>query len=224
MRLLVVEDDAEIAVGLRNALVRSGNRVDVTRDGLSALNAIREADYDCVLLDLGLPDFDGIELLRKIRAEGRATPVVVVTARDQAPERVRGLDVGADDYVLKPFDLDELEARLRAVARRAIASRGGDIVVRNLTLSLGRKAFFVGDEPIDLLPREYAVLECLVLRHGRVVAKRQLLEHIAGWNGSLSETAVELYVHRVRRKIERSGCSIRTLRGIGYLLEADESL
>jgi DNA-binding response OmpR family regulator len=195
--------------------------VDLSVDGRSALQAVRQADYDCVILDLGLPDIDGTQVLRELRHQNQQTPVVILTAREDTADRVLGLDLGADDYISKPFDLDELEARIRAVTRRAIARRGSDITVGDLRLSLSQRQVFVGDKAVELLPREFAVLECLLLRHGRVVSKRQLLEQLSGWEGDLSENAVELYVHRVRRKIEHSTCTIRTLRGFGYLLQVD---
>lgn len=222
MRLLVVEDDPPIAAGLQRSLRRAGNAVDVSSDGRSALQAISEADYDCVILDLGLPDIDGTQVLRQMRRQNQQTPVVILSARDDKTDRVLGLDLGADDYIAKPFDLDELEARIRAVTRRAIARQGADVIVGGLRLSLSERQVFIGPKAAELLPREFAVLECLLLRHGRVVSKRQLLEQISGWDAELSENAVELYVHRVRRKIENSGCTIRTLRGFGYLLQVDD--
>ncbi|MGQ0619025.1 MAG: response regulator [Panacagrimonas sp.] len=223
MRLLVVEDDPPIALGLQRSLRRGGNAVDVSRDGRSALIALGEADYDCVILDLGLPDLDGTQVLRELRRQKRQTPVVILSARDDTADRVLGLDLGADDYIAKPFDLGELEARIRAVTRRAIARRGDDIHIGNLRLSLAERQVFIGAKAAELVPREFAVLECLLLRHGRVVSKRQLLEQVSGWDAELSESAVELYVHRVRRKIEHSGCTIRTLRGFGYLLQVDSA-
>lgn len=221
MRLLVIEDDAPIAAGLQRSLRRGGNAVDVSRDGRSALLALNEADYDCVILDLGLPDIDGTQILRQMRRQNQQTPVVILSARDETADRVLGLDLGADDYIAKPFALDELEARIRAVTRRATARRGDDITIGKLRLSLSQRQVFIGSRAAELVPREFAVLECLLLRQGRVVSKRQLLEQIGGWDAELSENAVELYVHRVRRKIEHSGCTIRTLRGFGYLLDVD---
>jgi two-component system, OmpR family, response regulator len=223
MRLLIVEDDQPIAASLQRTLRRSGNVVDVSVDGESALNAIGGADYDCVILDLGLPDMDGTDVLRRVRSQNQQTPVVILTAREDPADRVVGLDLGADDYVPKPFNLNELEARIRAVTRRAIARRGDDICIGQLRLSMSEKRVYIQDQATPLLPREFAVLECLLLRHGRVVSKRKLLEQIISWDDDLSETAVELYVHRVRRKIEGSGCVVRTLRGFGYLLQSDSA-
>jgi two-component system OmpR family response regulator len=221
MHLLVVEDDAPIAESLKRALQRSGNVVDVSHDGGSALSAVGSSDYDCVVLDLGLPDIDGTQVLRQLRSTERHTPVVILSARDDTADRVLGLDLGADDYIAKPFELDELEARIRAVIRRAIARRGDDVVIGGLRMSLRERRIYIRGDAVDLSPREFAVLECLLLRHGCVVSKRQLLELIGGGDTDLSENAAELYVHRVRRKIEHSGCVIRTLRGFGYLLQVD---
>jgi DNA-binding response OmpR family regulator len=221
MKLLVVEDDLPIAVGLQRALGRSGNVVDLRHDGRSALSALIDADYDCIVLDLGLPDIDGTQVLRQLRRRHRHTPVVILSARDDTSDRIFGLDLGADDYVAKPFDLAELEARVRAVTRRAIARRGDDVSVGRLRLSLSERRVFIDRHVVDLSPREFAVLECLLLRHGRVVSKRHLLEHLSEGDAEISEGAIELYVHRVRRKIEYSGCAIRTLRGFGYLLQVE---
>ena len=221
MHLLVVEDDAPIAESLKRALQRSGNVVDVSHDGGSALTAVGSSAYDCVVLDLGLPDMDGTQVLRQLRSSDRQMPVVILSARDETADRVLGLDLGADDYIAKPFELDELEARIRAVIRRAIARRGDDVVIGDLRLSLAERRIYIRGDAVDLSPREFSVLECLLLRHGCVVSKRQLLELIGGGDTDLSENAAELYVHRVRRKIERSGCVIRTLRGFGYLLQLD---
>ncbi|CAN5319808.1 response regulator transcription factor [soil metagenome] len=221
MRLLVVEDDLPIATGLQRALQREGYLVDLSSDGRSALNVIGESNYDCVILDLGLPDIDGTDVLRQLRRQKTHVPVVILSARDETADRVLGLDLGADDYIVKPFELDELGARIRAVMRRAVAKRGDAVEIGDLRLSSVDRRVFMGDEPLELSPREFAVLECLLMRHGRVVSKRQLLDSVDGWDSELSGNAVELYVHRVRKKIERSSCSIQTLRGFGYLLEVD---
>lgn len=224
MRLLVVEDDRDIADALQRSLLRAGNAVELSRDGRSALRATRLHEYDCIVLDLGLPDIDGTQVLRELRHRKLQTPVVILSARDDTGDRIEGLDLGADDYVVKPFEVDELEARIRAVTRRALARRGDDLGAGSLRMSLSEKRVFVGGAPVDLSPREFSVLECLLLRQGRVVSKRQLLDVIDDRAAEPSENAVELYVHRIRRKIEHSGCGIRTLRGFGYLLQVDEDV
>ncbi len=223
MRLLVVEDDVAIASSLQRALGRSGHVVDLSPDGQSALVALNCTHYDCIILDLGLPDIDGTEMLRRLRRRRNQTPVVVLSARDDTVDRVQGLDLGADDYIVKPFELDELEARIRSVTRRSIAGRGDDVTVGGLRLAMAERRFHLHEKPLDLTVREFAVLECLFLRHGRVVSKRQLMDAVGGFELELSENAIELYVHRVRRKIEESSCSIQTLRGFGYLLHVDEA-
>ncbi len=222
MRLLVVEDDVAIASSLQRALGRSGHKVDLSGDGHSALLALTTSRYDCIILDLGLPDIDGTEMLRQLRRRKDQTPVVILTARDDTADRVQGLDLGADDYVVKPFELDELEARIRSVTRRSIAGHGADLSLGGLRLAMGDRRFHLQEKPLDLTVREFAVLECLFLRHGRVISKRQLMDAVGGFEMELSENAIELYVHRVRRKIEQSGCRIQTLRGFGYLLQVDE--
>ena len=222
MRLLVVEDDVAIASSLQRALGRSGNAVELSFDGQSALLALNASHYDCVILDLGLPDIDGTEMLRQLRRRKDQTPVIILTARDDTADRVQGLDLGADDYVVKPFELEELEARIRSVTRRSLAQRGGDIAIGGLRLAMTDRRFFLHDKPLELTVREFAVLECLFLRHGRVVSKGQLMDAVGGFEVELSENAIELYVHRVRRKIEESSCRIQTLRGFGYLLQVDD--
>lgn len=223
MRLLVVEDDRDIAGALQRSLQRAGNAVELSRDGRSALLVTSIHEYDCIVLDLGLPDIDGTQVLRELRHRKLQTPVVILSARDDTGDRVLGLDLGADDYVVKPFEVHELEARIRAVTRRALARRGDDLGAAALRMSLSERRVFVGDVAVDFSPREFSVLECLLLRQGRVVSKRQLLDVIDDRAAEPSESAVELYVHRIRRKIEHSGCSIRTLRGFGYLLQVDEA-
>lgn len=220
MRLLVVEDDEQIADGLVRALRRNGHVVDALDRGLSADAALAVQDFDLMILDLGLPDIDGCEVLRRLRARNQDTPVLVLTARDEVKDRVYGLDLGADDYVIKPFEMQELQARIRAIARRAIIGGGGDLVAGQLRLKSAQKCILVGDTPIDFSPREFALLELLLLRRGRVVSKPQIQEHLCEWDEELTESAIELYIHRVRRKLEATDVSIRTVRGFGYLLDA----
>lgn len=219
MRMLVVEDDPQIADGLSRALQRHGHIVDVLDRGLSADVALASQDFDVVILDLGLPDMDGIDVLRRLRSRQKRTPVLILTARDDLQDRVRGLDLGADDYMVKPFEMDELEARIRAIARRAHAGSGGDLVAGKLKMKLAQRRILIEDMPIDFSPREFAVLEILLLRRGRVVSKAQMQEQLCAWDSALTDGAIELYVHRVRKKLEFSDVSIRTVRGFGYMLE-----
>jgi two-component system OmpR family response regulator len=176
-------------------------------------------NYDLVILDLGLPKLDGFEVLRRLRHRGSKVPVLVLTARDGLDDRVRGLDLGADDYLTKPFDLPELEARVRALIRRG--QSGGASVLTHGALQLdtaGRRATLNGAS-LDLSARELGVLEVLMHRSGRVVNKEQLAEQLYGWDEEVGANAIEVYVHRLRRKLEPAGVVIRTIRGLGYLLE-----
>jgi len=219
LRLLVVEDDVQIARGLLDALRRSGHAVDSVERGADALVALQTEQYELVILDLGLPDIDGLDVLKAVRARDSHVPVLILTARDSLRSRVRGLNVGADDYLLKPFEYEELEARIRAVTRRAMTGAGADVRLGSLTLKSEERRFYVNDNPVELSPREFGVLEVLLLRHNQVVSKAQVESHVCDWSDDLTEGAIELYVHRVRRKIEGAGVEIRTVRGFGYLLQ-----
>jgi DNA-binding response OmpR family regulator len=216
MRVLLVEDDVMIGQGLETALQQIGAAVDWVRDGEHAATALRTTAFDLVLLDLGLPRRDGIGILRELRQRGGATPVIILTARDDVRHRVEGLDAGADDYVVKPFDLDELTARMRSVLRRA-AGRG-DPMIRHGDLSLdpvARRAEHKG-VPVALSAHEYAVLEALLQRPGAVLSRAQLEDRLYGWNEPIASNAVEVYVHGLRRKLGSE--VIRTLRGVGYYI------
>ncbi len=205
-----------IAEGLQTALRQDGYTVDWMRDGNSAAAALHSSTFDLVLLDLGLPERDGIDVLRDLRARGNATPVIIVTARDDIPDRIKGLDAGADDYLVKPFDLDELAARMRSLLRR-VAGRGdvcirhGGIVLNPVTHSVERDG-----APVLLSAHEYAVLEALLQRPGAVLSRAQLEDRLYGWSEQVDSNAVEVYVHSLRRKLGRE--SIRTLRGVGYFI------
>jgi two-component system response regulator QseB len=216
MRVLLVEDDVMIAQGLETALRQTGAAVDWIRDGEHAAAALRTTEFDLVLLDLGLPNRDGIAVLREFRARGGSTPVIVLTARDEIRSRVEGLDAGADDYMVKPFDLDELTARMRSALRRA-AGRGdplirhGDIRLDPVTHSVHYK-----DAPVSLSAHEYAVLEALLQRPGAVLSRAQLEDRLYGWDEPIGSNAVEVYIHGLRRKLGSD--AIRTLRGVGYFI------
>ncbi|WP_085314661.1 response regulator [Derxia lacustris] len=224
MRLLIVEDDTQIGDSLRSALGRAGHAVDIARNGAEAEHALAGAEFDLVLLDLGLPGGkSGTEVLRALRARGSKTPVIVITARDGVGERVDTLDLGADDYLVKPFELSELQARIRAVLRRAVANTAGPVQVGRLRLMSERKTVECDGAALELSPREYGLLEVLMMRAGTVVSKAQIEEHLCNWDDALAESAIELYVHRVRRKLDRAGAEIRTARGFGYMLVPVES-
>ncbi len=221
MRVLIVEDDPVLADGLTRSLKQSDYAVDCAHDGEQADHMLGAQKYDLAILDLGLPKLDGFEVLRRLRRRGAAVPVLVLTARDALADRVKGLDLGADDYLTKPFDLPELEARVRALIRRGQA--GGSTLVTHGPLALdlnGRRATLDG-VPLELSARELGVLEVLLLRSGRVVNKEQLAEQLYGWDDEVGANAIEVYVHRLRKKLEPAGVAIRTIRGLGYLLDKD---
>jgi DNA-binding response OmpR family regulator len=219
MRVLVVEDDRMIAKGLHTALRQDGYAVDGVSDGRSASEALRSSKFDLVLLDLGLPGRDGLEVLRDLRRRGDATPVIIVTARDDIENRIEGLDAGADDYIVKPFDLDEVAARMRSVLRRA-AGRG-DPCIRHRGISLNPVTHSVerDGEPVMLSAHEFAVLEALLQRPGAVLSRAQLEDRLYGWGDSVESNAIEVYVHGLRRKLGSD--AIRTLRGVGYFVPKD---
>jgi two-component system response regulator QseB len=216
MRVLVVEDDRMIAKGLHTALKQDGYAVDGVSDGRSAAAALRSSRFDVVLLDLGLPERDGLEVLRELRARGDATPVIIVTARDDVQSRIQGLDAGADDYIVKPFDLDEVAARMRSVLRRA-AGRGDPCIRhRGITLDPVSRAVERDGVPVVLSAHEFAVLEALLQRPGTVLSRAQLEDRLYGWSEGIESNAVEVYVHGLRRKLGND--AIRTLRGVGYFV------
>ena len=216
MRVLVVEDDRMIARGLHRALKEDGYTVDGVADGRSAAEALRSSRFDLVLLDLGLPGRDGLEVLRDLRRRGDATPVIILTARDDISDRIDGLDAGADDYIVKPFDLDEVAARMRSVLRRA-AGRG-DPCIRHRGITLNPVSHVVerDGEPVMLSAHEFAVLEALMQRPGAVLSRAQLEDRLYGWDAGIESNAVEVYVHGLRRKLGSD--AIRTLRGVGYFV------
>jgi two-component system OmpR family response regulator len=221
MRILIVEDDPVLADGLTRSLRGADYAVDCVGNGAEADHVLAAQSYDLVILDVGLPGVDGFEVLRRLRRRGAAVPVLILTARDALSDRVKGLDLGADDYMVKPFDLPELEARARALIRRG--QSGGASVLSHGALVLdtaGRRATLEG-EPLELSARELGVLEVLMMRSGRVVNKEQLAEQLYGWDEEVGPNAIEVYVHRLRRKLEPAGVVIRTIRGLGYLLEKD---
>ena len=216
MRVLLVEDDPMIAQGLQTALRDGGFAVDWMRDGAGAAAARRTAAFDLVLLDLGLPRRDGIDVLRELRRRGDTTPVIILTARDDIQHRVAGLDAGADDYVVKPFDLDEVTARMRSVLRRA-AGRGEPVIQHgDLRLDPVTRTVERGGVPVNLSAHEYAVLEALLQRPGAVLSRAQLEDRLYGWDEQIGSNAVEVYVHGLRRKLGSD--AIRTLRGVGYFV------
>lgn len=225
MRLLLVEDDAQLASGVTAVLRQSGYAVDWLANGSEADTALKTQDYDAVVLDLTLPGCDGVEVLRRLRrrqGRGRDTPVLILSARDGADDRVTGLDMGADDYLTKPFDLSELEARLRALIRRSRGHSDASIHLGGLTLDTVNRQVAFNGMLVELTPREFGILEILMLRAGHVISKQHLAERLCEWGEEMSQSAVEIQVHRLRKKLENTGTVLRTVRGFGYLLEEND--
>ncbi len=219
MRILVIEDDTVLGAALTRALSQSAYNVDLAEDGEAANQALADDSYDLVVLDIALPKVDGLSVLRRLRDRKSRVPVLILTARDSLDDRVAGLDLGADDYMTKPFDLPEFEARVRALLRRGQFRTSNSVTHGRLRLDLAAYRLFHDDQPIELSVREFAVMELLMSRQGRVVTKEQMVDHLFGWGEDIKSNAVEVYVHRVRKKLEPFGVDIRTVRGMGYLLE-----
>ena len=219
MRLLIVEDDALLADGLARTLRRSGHTADCVTSAERALLALEHDAFDVVLLDLGLPGSDGFELLARLRRGGNTVPVIVISARDALGDRVRGLDLGADDYLVKPFELEELEARVRALIRRRATPVTPQLAFGRLTLDLVAREARVDGERVELTPREWAIMELFVTQPGVALAKERMVQSLSSWDDALSANAVEVYVSRLRAKFEPAGLRIRTVRGYGYMLE-----
>ncbi|HTT01485.1 MAG TPA: response regulator transcription factor [Steroidobacteraceae bacterium] len=216
MRVLLVEDDQMIAEAVRTALRQDGYTVDHVADGGNAATALRSATFDILLLDLGLPRRDGLEVLKELRSRRDTTPVIIITARDDVQSRVAGLDAGADDYLIKPFDLDELAARMRSVIRRG-AGRGAPVIEHAaIRLNTITREVYLAGQPIALSAREYAVLEALLQRPGAILSRTQLEDRLYGWGGEIESNAVEVYIHSLRRKLGSD--AIRTQRGVGYFV------
>jgi two-component system, OmpR family, response regulator len=218
MRILLVEDDKVLADALSRALVQSAHAVDIVSTGEEADHALTLAIYDLAILDIGLPGLSGLDVLKRLRSRKSTMPVLMLTAFDTLEDRVRGLDLGADDYLAKPFDLPELEARVRALLRRG--SNSTPYLEHGLLRfdTVGRRVFY-DKKSLELSPRELAVLELLLMREGRVVSKEQMVNHLYGWGDEVGANAIEVYVYRLRKKLEPLGCEIRTVRGMGYLME-----
>lgn len=216
MRLLLVEDDVMIAQALQSLLVKEQYVVDWAADGVLAEAMASAASYDLVLLDLGLPGKDGLQVLRMLRARGSRVPVLVATARDTVQDRIGGLDAGADDYVLKPFDFHELLARIRALIRRAAGKAEGMYHYKDIVLDPARHEASLAGQAVSLSAREWAVLEPLILRPGLVLSRQQLEEKLYGWDDEISSNAIEVYVHGIRKKLGAE--LIQNVRGLGYLV------
>jgi two-component system response regulator TctD len=218
-RILVVEDDAALSRGLSSLIAASGHAVDVAANGQDALDMAHDEPYALIILDIGLPDVTGFDVLARLRQNGEKVPVLMLTARDTVTDKVRGLDLGADDYLLKPFDPMELEARMRALLRRSTGEASPVIQVGALSFDATTGLVTVNDREINLRRRERAVLERLIARPGKVVPKERLAAEVFNYDDDVAPNAIELYVARLRRKLEPDGPQIRTLRGLGYMLD-----
>ncbi|EIB98091.1 transcriptional regulator TctD [Pantoea sp. Sc1] len=218
MRLLLVEDTEELARWLEKALTQKGFAVDRVADGMAADHALQCEAYALVVLDISLPRMDGLEVLARLRRRGQSVPVLLLTARSALDDRVRGLNLGADDYLTKPFEMDELEARLRALLRRSQSQTSQNQSLGQLVLD-GEGYFLLADRPLALTPREASILTTLMQRQGRPVSRQSLYEQTFTLSDEASPESIELYVHRVRKKLAGSNVAIVTLRGLGYSLE-----
>ena len=220
MRILIAEDDQVLADGLMRSLRAAGAAVDHVASGTEADAALMtNTQFDLLILDLGLPRMHGLDVLRKLRARGSSLPVLILTAADSVEQRVQGLDAGADDYMAKPFPLQELEARVRALVRRGAGSTTNTIKHGPLSYDQSGRVATIDGKMIDLSARELGLLEVLLQRSGRLVSKDQLVERLCEWGEEVSNNAIEVYIHRLRKKIEKGPIRIATVRGLGYCLE-----
>ncbi|GMV56474.1 MAG: Mycobacterial persistence regulator MrpA [Betaproteobacteria bacterium] len=219
MRVLLVEDDCLVASGIREGLEKAGYAVDLIGAAEPAESVLALTAYDLAIVDINLPGIDGHELIRRLRRRGIGLPVLIVTARDGLDDRVVGLDIGADDYMTKPFELPELLARMRALIRRSRSAYSSELTVGRLRLDLKRRTADVADRPLDLTGREWDILQELMLASPNVLPKQKMVDSLSQWDKELTSNAIELYVSRLRAKLQNAGVAIRTLRGIGYRLD-----
>lgn len=216
MRLLLVEDDSLLGDGIRAGLRLAGHTVDWVKDGIAAQLALEAEEYSLVVLDLGLPRLSGLELLRWLRQSGKTLPVLILTARDTVADRVKGLDGGADDYLVKPFDLDELTARIRSLLRRSSGRASPLLAHGEITLDPAAHRVTRRDQTVELSPREFAILQQLMENTGRALSREQLEQSLYGWNEEVESNAIEVHIHHLRKKLGTE--LIRTVRGVGYMI------
>jgi two-component system response regulator QseB len=216
MKILLAEDDPLLGDGLRAGLRQLGFQVDWVRDGLAAERELRAEPYAAAVLDLGLPLKDGLDVLAAVRQQGLSTPVLVLTARDAVPDRIRGLDLGADDYVIKPVDLHELAARLRALVRRSHGQPQEQLQAQGVTLEPASRTVSCDGQAVNLSTREFDLLHALMLNAGRVLSREQLEQHLYSWGHEVDSNAIEVHIHHLRRKLRPE--LIQTIRGVGYTL------
>jgi DNA-binding response OmpR family regulator len=218
MRILIVEDDSLVADALKRGLAQAGFAIDHVGTAEQAESAVASGEFDLAVVDIGLPRIDGLTLVRRLRRSGSALPVLIITARDALADRVDALDLGADDYMVKPFELPEVAARCRALIRRTRSATSAQLTIGPVALDLASQTVQLRGQPLDVTRREWSILECLALDTGRLVRKERLLRAIAGWDEELTPNAVEVYVSRLRAKLG-AAVAIRTVRGLGYRLD-----
>ncbi len=219
-RILVVEDDPALSRGIAALLKASGHAADCAKDGETAVVLAKEDPFSLVILDIGLPGMSGFDVIKRLRARGCKTPILVLTARDHVNDRVKGLDLGADDYLLKPFNASELGARVRALLRRDHGDPSPVLVIGNLTIDRTHGTAEISGRPLHLRRREWAVLDRLIAKAGEVVSKERLLAEVFSYDDAVAPNALEVHIARLRRQLEPDGPTIRTLRGLGYMLKA----
>lgn len=219
MRILLVEDDMMLADSIREGLEKNGFSVDHLAAAEPAESALTLTHYDLAIIDIGLPRMSGLELIRRFRQRGVTLPVLVLTARDGLDDRIQGLDLGADDYMVKPFQLPELLARMRALIRRSCSASSSELKAGQIRLDLARREATLGGNPLELTGREWDILQQLMLASPNVLTKQKMVESLSGWDNEITANAVEIYVSRLRQKLAESGVEIRTIRGIGYRLD-----
>ncbi len=220
MRLLLVEDDDLLGDAVKAGLTQFGYIVDWLKDGDSARAAVRSDSFEAIILDLGLPKLSGLEFLQTIRHHGNVTPVIILTARESIEDRVKGLDSGADDYLVKPFDLNELSARVRALVRRSTGRADATLQYRNVTLDPASHSVYVDNILINVPRREFSLLQKLLENSGQVLSREQLMQSLYGWDEEVDSNALEVHVHNLRKKLNAN--YIRTIRGVGYMVEKNE--
>lgn len=217
MRLLLVEDDDLLGDAVKAGLTQFGYVVDWLKDGESARAAIKSESFEAIILDLGLPKLSGLGFLQAIRHDGNVTPVIILTARESIEDRIKGLDSGADDYLVKPFDLNELGARIRALVRRSTGRADATLHYRNVTLDPAAHAVYVDDILVNVPRREFALLQKLLENSGQVLSREQLMQSLYGWDEEVDSNALEVHIHNLRKKLNAN--YIRTIRGVGYMVE-----
>ncbi len=220
MRLLLVEDDELLGDAIKTGLMQFGYVVDWLKDGATASNAFPQESFELIILDLGLPKLSGMKLLQHLRSSGIETPVIILTARESIEDRVAGLDAGADDYMVKPFDLTELNARIKALIRRSQGRADTIVHYRNISLDHGAHTVLLDGEPVNVPRREFALLQKLLENAGKVITRDQLMQSIYGWDEDVDSNVLEVHIHNLRKKLDAH--YIRTIRGIGYMVEKDE--